>query len=196
MASREPNLRRYCLEPVHGETSKRLMPLSMACRTAARPCSSPAPRCAAWSASRECLTASGCCRSTSCRRSCRGGRRWTFFRLSPVSLESGRARQVPETECIGQAPVLAEVRQSNDDSVDLACVRLEQRSALLCVLMGFDGAMRGSSGVSTMALIPAASRAAIISSRPFVARWPGKNPRLPTTTPNVICLPIECDVSI
>src|ERR1700712_312692 len=41
-----------------------------------------------------------------------------------------------------------------------------------------------------MGLMPAASRAAIISKRPLVARCEGKNPRLPTTTPIVICLPI------
>jgi hypothetical protein len=37
-----------------------------------------------------------------------------------------------------------------------------------------------------MARAPAASRTEMISSRPDLARWWGKNPRLPTITPNVI----------
>ena len=43
-----------------------------------------------------------------------------------------------------------------------------------------------SSGLSTMACAPAASKTAMISSLPVLAKWPGKKPRLPTTIPNVI----------
>src|ERR1019366_3920840 len=48
--------------------------------------------------------------------------------------------------------------------------------------------------------MPRSSRAwktEMISSRPVLARWPGKNPRLPTTTPNVIarCAAISCSPS-
>ena len=52
-------------------------------RTTRGPCRTSrnrALRCAAWSASTECRTAAGCCRPTSCRRSCRGGRRWSSCR--------------------------------------------------------------------------------------------------------------------
>src|SRR5665213_3389410 len=41
--------------------------------------------------------------------------------------------------------------------------------------------------------MPAASSAAMISRRPEVARWEGKKPRLPTSTPMVICLGISID---
>src|ERR1039458_9373074 len=48
-----------------------------------------------------------------------------------------------------------------------------------------------SSGPRTSAFAPAASTAAIISSRPVLAKWSGKNPRLPTTIPKVI---VRCAV--
>ncbi len=106
------------------------------------------------------------------------------------SLDQHRHAQIGEPQRIGQPALLAEVRQRDDDAVDLRSVLLEQRRALLGVLVGLDRAVGRLLRVSTIGLIPAASSAAIISSRPLVARWLGKNPRLPTITPNVICLPI------
>ena len=109
---------------------------------------------------------------------------------SGVAWISTGTLQVGEADGIGQAALLAEVRQRDDDAVDLGGVLLEERGALLRVLIGLDCAVGGVIGLSTIGLMPAASSAAMISSRPLVARCEGKNPRLPTRTPMVICLDI------
>jgi hypothetical protein len=94
--------------------------------------------------------------------------------------------EVGEAEGVGEAALFAEVGQGDDDAVDLVGVLLEEFGTLLGVFVGLDRAVGGDFGVSTMGLMPAASSAAIISRRPLVARWLGKNPRLPTRTPIVI----------
>ena len=105
-------------------------------------------------------------------------------------LDQHRNAQVREANRIGQAAFFAEVRQRDDDAVDLGGVRLEERGAVLRVLVGLHRAVGSLLRESTIGLMPAASSAAMISRRPLVARWLGKKPRLPTITPMVICLPI------
>ena len=51
--------------------------------------------------------------------------------------------QIGQTQRVGEAALLAEVRQRDDDAVDLGSMLFEQRSALLGVLIGFDRAVRG-----------------------------------------------------
>jgi len=98
--------------------------------------------------------------------------------------------QVGEAQRIGETALFAEVREGDDDAVDLVSVLFEESCALLRVLVALDRAVRCLLRVSTMGLIPAASSAAIISRRPLVARWLGKKPRFPTITPIVICFAI------
>ena len=51
--------------------------------------------------------------------------------------------QVGEADGVGQAALFAEVRQRDDQAVDLRRMLLEQRGALLGVLVGFHRAVRG-----------------------------------------------------
>ena len=70
-------------------------------RTSRDPCGTvrnPALRCAASSASTECRTASGYCRPTSCRRSCRGGRDRHLARRVRRRLDQHRHVQVGQAQ--------------------------------------------------------------------------------------------------
>ena len=96
------------------------------------------------------------------------------------------------TDSPAQRRVLAMARSSPKfgsvtmtPSISAACFL--KRSAHKCASASDSMApWRVSSGFTTTAWWPAFSSAAIISVRPLWARWPGKNPRLPTMTPNVI----------
>ena len=61
-------------------------------------------------------------------------------------LDQHRHAQIGEAERVGQAALFAEVRQRDDDAVDLVGMLLEQRGALLGVLVGLDRAVGGLVG--------------------------------------------------
>ena len=57
-------------------------------------------------------------------------------------LNQHRHLQIRQLERIRQPTLLAKVRQRNDDPIDLSRMRLEQRRALLCILVGLYRPMR------------------------------------------------------
>ena len=101
-------------------------------------------------------------------------------------LHQHRHVQVRRAQRVGDGALVAEIRQRDDDAVDLVAMLPEQRRALPRLVAAFDRAVLRLLGVERDHAEPGVPMAAIISSRPLLARWSGKKPRLPTIMPNVI----------
>ena len=102
-------------------------------------------------------------------------------------LHQHRHVQVRHAQRIGDGALVAEIRQRDDDAVDLAAVLAEQLRARRLLPRAFPRRRTWSlQASSATASYPALSNAAIISERPLCARWSGKKPRFPTITPKVM----------
>ena len=99
--------------------------------------------------------------------------------------------QVGETDGVGQSALLTEVGQGDDEAVDGVGVGLEESGTLFGVLVGLDRAVGGDFRREHDGLDAGGfQRGDDFKRGPLVARCEGKNPRLPTRTPMVICLDI------
>ena len=107
---------------------------------------------------------------------------------APAPAPSGRV-----AHGIRDGPLIAEVRQRDDDAVDLVPVLAKQIARSGALPHVFRPRHIWTLPASARSRrMPAPSSTFSISSRPSLARWPGKNPRLPTIIPSVICLPLIC----
>src|SRR6185312_15205286 len=97
------------------------------------------------------------------------------------SLHQHRNLKPGKPQRVGHSALVAEIGQGDYDSINFSRMFFEQLGAARGFRISLHRAVS-----RTTALAPAASTAAIISSRPVFARWSGKNPRFPTTTPYVI----------
>ena len=153
---------------------------------------SRATRCAAWSASTECRTAeivAGRHLAAEAVAAVADGHLVAARRARP---EPAPARRGRPAQRVGDAALVAEVRQRDDDAVDLVAMLAEQVGALLRVVVCFHRAVFGVFGDSAITLDARPFRGPRSSLRgPLFARWSGKKPRLPTITPNVICFVIN-----
>ena len=102
-----------------------------------------------------------------------------FSRVIRRRLNQDWNPQIGQPQCVGRVTMTPSIRprlrannsaQRRDSSLDSTAPYLL------------------SSGSRATTSMPAASRARKISSRPVLAKWPGKNPRLPTITAIVIFL--------